>query len=37
MTITSRGELDATGVDEDSWQLDRRVDLRLMSGAVSTR
>lgn len=26
---TSRGELDATGVDENGWQVDRRVDLVL--------
>jgi peptidoglycan-associated lipoprotein len=26
---TSRGELDASGTDEESWRLDRRVDLRL--------
>ena len=29
MTKTSRGELDAEGQDEDSWQRDRRVDIRL--------
>ena len=27
---TSRGELDATGKDEASWQVDRRVDILLM-------
>ena len=26
---TSRGELDAKGIDEDSWQRDRRVDIGL--------
>jgi peptidoglycan-associated lipoprotein len=31
MTTTSRGELDATGTDEPSWQRDRRVDMRLIS------
>lgn len=29
LTPTSRGELDATGTDEESWRRDRRVDLRL--------
>jgi len=29
MTITSRGELDATGVDESGWSFDRRVDVEL--------
>ena len=29
MSKTSRGEIDAMGIDEDGWQLDRRVDLRL--------
>lgn len=29
MALTSRGELDATGKDEEGWRLDRRVDLRL--------
>lgn len=29
METSSRGELDATGVDEASWALDRRVDIRL--------
>jgi peptidoglycan-associated lipoprotein len=33
MAETSRGELDATGTDESSWQLDRRVDLRLAATA----
>ncbi len=28
---TSRGELDATGKDEATWQIDRRVDIVLMS------
>ncbi len=27
MVLTSRGELDAEGTDEDSWRSDRRVDL----------
>ncbi|MDF2695162.1 MAG: peptidoglycan-associated outer rane lipoprotein [Labilithrix sp.] len=27
--VTSRGELDAAGVDEASWQVDRRVDILL--------
>jgi peptidoglycan-associated lipoprotein len=26
---TSRGELDATGHDESTWQIDRRVDIRI--------
>jgi peptidoglycan-associated lipoprotein len=29
MTETSRGELDATGHDEESWKQDRRVDIAL--------
>jgi peptidoglycan-associated lipoprotein len=29
LDATSRGELDATGTDEASWQLDRRVDIAL--------
>ena len=29
LKTTSRGELDAKGLDEDGWQADRRVDLRL--------
>lgn len=29
LATTSRGELDAKGIDEDGWQADRRVDLRL--------
>jgi peptidoglycan-associated lipoprotein len=29
MATTSRGELDATGADEDGWARDRRVDLML--------
>jgi peptidoglycan-associated lipoprotein len=33
MVTTSRGELDATGTDEESWQLDRRVDLSLSDEA----
>jgi hypothetical protein len=28
---TTRGELDASGSDEASWQRDRRVDLRLVN------
>ena len=28
LTETSRGKLDATGTDEASWQLDRRVDIQ---------
>jgi peptidoglycan-associated lipoprotein len=28
---TTRGELDASGVDESSWQRDRRVDLELVN------
>jgi outer membrane protein OmpA-like peptidoglycan-associated protein len=31
MTPTSRGELDATGTDEEGWELDRRVDMRLVA------
>jgi peptidoglycan-associated lipoprotein len=34
MTTTSRGELDATGTDEPSWQRDRRVDMRLVEPAT---
>jgi peptidoglycan-associated lipoprotein len=34
MATTSRGELDATGTDEASWQRDRRVDMRLASPAT---
>jgi outer membrane protein OmpA-like peptidoglycan-associated protein len=30
MTETSRGELDATGVDEAGWSRDRRVDVDLI-------
>ncbi len=30
MSETSRGELDATGRDEDGWRKDRRVDMRLV-------
>jgi peptidoglycan-associated lipoprotein len=30
MTATSRGELDATGKDEDGWAKDRRVDIDLL-------
>lgn len=33
MTIESRGERDATGTDESSWQLDRRIDIDQGSGA----
>jgi peptidoglycan-associated lipoprotein len=29
MSKTSRGELDSEGKDDDSWQRDRRVDIRL--------
>ena len=29
MSKTSRGELDAEGLDDDSWQRDRRVDIAL--------
>ncbi len=29
LSTTSRGALDATGVDENGWQLDRRVDVLL--------
>ena len=31
VAVSTRGALDATGRDESSWQLDRRVDLRLMN------
>ena len=30
ISITSRGDIDATGRDESSWRNDRRVDLQLM-------
>lgn len=30
MRATSRGELDATGTDEDGWAQDRRVDIELV-------
>lgn len=30
MSVTSRGKLDATGTDEPTWQLDRRVDLDIL-------
>lgn len=30
---TSRGELDATGKDEATWQIDRRVDIVLAEGS----
>ncbi|MCH2108194.1 MAG: OmpA family protein [Polyangiaceae bacterium] len=30
VTTTSRGEMDAKGVDEDSWSKDRRVDIVLV-------
>lgn len=30
MRDTSRGELDASGTDEDGWRKDRRVDVRLV-------
>jgi hypothetical protein len=29
MASTSRGEMDATGTDETSWERDRRVDIML--------
>jgi hypothetical protein len=29
MFDTSRGELDASGKDEQGWRLDRRVDVKL--------
>ncbi len=31
MMNTSRGELDAVGTNEEEWQRDRRVDMRLVS------
>jgi outer membrane protein OmpA-like peptidoglycan-associated protein len=31
VAVMTRGALDATGRDERSWQLDRRVDLRLVN------
>jgi peptidoglycan-associated lipoprotein len=31
ITTTSRGELDARGTDEASWQQDRRVDVLLVN------
>jgi peptidoglycan-associated lipoprotein len=31
LAVLTRGELDATGRDDRSWQLDRRVDLQLMN------
>jgi peptidoglycan-associated lipoprotein len=37
MSITSRGELDATGKDEDGWRLDRRVDLRLKNQDIAAK
>jgi outer membrane protein OmpA-like peptidoglycan-associated protein len=30
LTETSRGKLDATGTDEATWRIDRRVDVDLM-------
>lgn len=37
LRTTSRGELDATGSDETSWALDRRVDIQLAdANALST-
>lgn len=30
MELTSRGALDATGTDEESWRVDRRVDVSLL-------
>jgi peptidoglycan-associated lipoprotein len=32
LSLTSRGELDATGVDEPGWALDRRVELDVRRG-----
>lgn len=38
MTMTSRGELDAEGVDDDTWRRDRRVDILLLErGRVAAR
>jgi peptidoglycan-associated lipoprotein len=31
VAISTRGELDASGTDESSWRIDRRVDLQLMN------
>ncbi len=31
LSPTTRGELDANGVDESGWQRDRRVDLQLVN------
>ena len=31
MTATSRGEMDATGTDEEGWRKDRRVDIELVN------
>lgn len=31
MTPTSRGEMDATGTDEEGWRKDRRVDIELVN------
>ncbi len=31
LAMTSRGELDATGKDEEGWRKDRRVDIKLVS------
>jgi peptidoglycan-associated lipoprotein len=36
LTVTSRGDFDATGTDESSWALDRRVDV-LLSGVRRPR
>jgi hypothetical protein len=33
MTVQSRGELDAKGSDEASWQLDRRIDIDATTAA----
>lgn len=33
MTVESRGERDATGTDESSWQLDRRIDIDQGTGS----
>lgn len=31
MKATSRGEMDATGTDEEGWRKDRRVDIELVN------
>jgi peptidoglycan-associated lipoprotein len=33
ISVTSRGELDAVGHDEDTWAVDRRVDVELPPGS----